>query len=155
MPPDQGLADKKMSGVKGNKTRLTYTFTANATGSEKLPQLLLERYTSPEHLAKRLACILDFSTRTTWNLGWHHPCIKNGFNNGIVNLLPKIARSVFCKTIFRLTLSQMVLKIFMWRPSRWTSLCVFNQWIRASSNASRLIIKAVLLNMPMTNMLLV
>jgi len=47
MPPDQGLADKKSSGVKGRKVRLTYAFTSNADGSEKLPPLIIGKAKKP------------------------------------------------------------------------------------------------------------
>jgi len=47
MLPDRGLADKKISGVKGNKTRLTYAFTANATGSEKLLPMIIGKAYKP------------------------------------------------------------------------------------------------------------
>jgi hypothetical protein len=30
MAPDKGLSDRRLAGVKGNKNRLTYVFTANA-----------------------------------------------------------------------------------------------------------------------------
>ena len=33
LPPEEGLADKKFSGVKGKKIWLTYAFTPNADGS--------------------------------------------------------------------------------------------------------------------------
>ncbi|OSC98101.1 DDE-domain-containing protein [Trametes coccinea BRFM310] len=39
LPPDRGLSDKATAGVKGKKTRLTYVFTTNATGSDRLPPL--------------------------------------------------------------------------------------------------------------------
>ncbi|SJK97310.1 uncharacterized protein ARMOST_00562 [Armillaria ostoyae] len=41
MPPDCGLADKKHSGVKGSKVHLTYAFTANADGSNKLEPFII------------------------------------------------------------------------------------------------------------------
>ena len=44
MPPDRGLMDKQMSGVKGCKKRLTYAFTMNANGSEKLSPIIIGKY---------------------------------------------------------------------------------------------------------------
>jgi len=41
MAPDRGLSDHKQSGVKGKKVRLTYAFTSNADGSEKLPAFII------------------------------------------------------------------------------------------------------------------
>lgn len=47
MPPDRGLADKASAGVKGKKTRLTYAFTANADGTEKLPAFVIGKAKKP------------------------------------------------------------------------------------------------------------
>ncbi|KAG6882395.1 hypothetical protein C0993_010723, partial [Termitomyces sp. T159_Od127] len=47
MPPDCGLMDKQMSGVKGDKKRLTYAFTMNGTGSEKLPPIVIGKAKQP------------------------------------------------------------------------------------------------------------
>ena len=43
MPPDRGLMDKPSSGLKGNKKRLTYAFTANTVESKKLPAFIIGR----------------------------------------------------------------------------------------------------------------
>jgi len=47
MPPDRGLADKKSSGVKGSKVRITYLLASNADGSEKLPPLIIGKAKKP------------------------------------------------------------------------------------------------------------
>jgi DDE superfamily endonuclease len=47
MPPDQGLVDKKYSGIKGTKVRLTYAFTSNADGSEKLSPFIIGKAEKP------------------------------------------------------------------------------------------------------------
>ena len=47
MPPDRGLSDKKCSGVKGKKVRLTYAFTSNVDGSEKLPPIIISKAKKP------------------------------------------------------------------------------------------------------------
>ena len=47
MPPDRGLADKKTSGVKEKKVRLTYLLTSNADGLEKLPPLVIGKAKKP------------------------------------------------------------------------------------------------------------
>jgi len=47
MPPDQGLADKKSPRVKGKKVWLTYLFTLNADGSEKLSPLIIGKAKKP------------------------------------------------------------------------------------------------------------
>ena len=41
MPPDHGLINKQLHGVKGSKSRLTYAFTMNADGSERLPPFVI------------------------------------------------------------------------------------------------------------------
>ena len=47
MPPDRGLSNKQRSGIKGQKTHLTYVFTANADGSEKLKPLVIGKAFKP------------------------------------------------------------------------------------------------------------
>jgi hypothetical protein len=47
MAPDRGLTDREQSGVKGNKVRLTYAFTSNADGSEKLPPFIIGKAAKP------------------------------------------------------------------------------------------------------------
>ncbi len=44
MLPDCGLADCTMSGVKSKKTRLTYAFTCNVDGCNKLPPMVIGKY---------------------------------------------------------------------------------------------------------------
>jgi hypothetical protein len=44
MPPDRGLINKPSSGVKGDKKRLTYAFTINATGTEKLKPIIIGKF---------------------------------------------------------------------------------------------------------------
>src|SRR5438034_5479795 len=41
MPPDRSLASKQMSGVKGDKTRISIAFTANADGSDRRAPLFI------------------------------------------------------------------------------------------------------------------
>ena len=47
MAPDRGLSDRKQAGVKGKKTRLTYTFTSNADRSEKLRPFIIRKAVRP------------------------------------------------------------------------------------------------------------
>ena len=47
MVPDQGLSDRKQSGVKSKKNRLTYAFTSNADGSDKLPPFIIGKAKKP------------------------------------------------------------------------------------------------------------
>ena len=53
MPPDCGLSDKWQSGVKGQKTHLTYVFTANADGLEKLKPLVIGKAFKPHAFEKK------------------------------------------------------------------------------------------------------
>jgi hypothetical protein len=62
MPPDQGLADKNSSGVKGSKVQLTYLLTSNADGSEKLPPLIIGKAKKPR----------AFQNKTGAQLGFHY-----------------------------------------------------------------------------------
>ena len=47
MPPDKGLANKMLSGVKGQKVRITYALTANVDGSEKQRLFTVAQKTAP------------------------------------------------------------------------------------------------------------
>jgi hypothetical protein len=63
MPPDRGLANKKHSGVKGRKVRLTYAFTSNADGSEKLPPIVIGKAHKPRAFQKKTGTQLGFYYR--------------------------------------------------------------------------------------------
>jgi DDE superfamily endonuclease len=60
LPPDRGLADKKYSGVKGCKVRLTYAFTANASGTKKLPPIIIGKAKQPRVFQKKTGIQLGF-----------------------------------------------------------------------------------------------
>ena len=55
--------DKPSSGLKGNKKRLTYAFTANADGSEKLPAFIIGRAARPRAFNKKTGKQLGFYYR--------------------------------------------------------------------------------------------
>ena len=61
MPPDRGLADRKLSGVKAKKTRLTYAFTCNADGSDKLPPFVIGKYKKPRLFKGKTGAELGFN----------------------------------------------------------------------------------------------
>ena len=63
MPLDRGLMDKPSSGLKGNKKRLTYAFTANADGSEKLPAFIIGKAARPRAFNKKTGKQLGFYYR--------------------------------------------------------------------------------------------
>jgi hypothetical protein len=63
MPPDRGLANKKHLGVKGRKVRLTYAFTSNADGSEKLPAFVIGKAHKPRAFQKKTGTQLGFYYR--------------------------------------------------------------------------------------------
>ena len=56
------LADKRHSGVKGWKVRLTYAFTSNADGSEKLKPFIIGKARKPR----------AFGTKTGPQLGFYY-----------------------------------------------------------------------------------
>ena len=60
LPPDQGLADKKHSGIKGRKVRLTYVLTSNASGSEKLEPFVIGKAHKPRAFNKKSGANLGF-----------------------------------------------------------------------------------------------
>jgi len=53
MPPNRGLAQKQTSGLKGDKTRITYGLMANADGSEKWGPLVIGKYRKPRAFRKK------------------------------------------------------------------------------------------------------
>jgi hypothetical protein len=63
MAPDRGLSDRKQSGVKGKKTRLTYAFTSNADGSEKLPPFIIGKAARPRAFNRKTGEQLGFYYR--------------------------------------------------------------------------------------------
>ena len=63
MAPDRGLSDRKQSGVKGKKVRLTYAFTSNADGSEKLPPFVIGKAAQPWAFNKKTGEQLGFCYR--------------------------------------------------------------------------------------------
>ena len=63
MAPDRGLSDRKQSGVKGRKVRLTYAFTSNANGSEKLPPFVIGKAARPRAFNKKTGDQLGFRYR--------------------------------------------------------------------------------------------
>ena len=60
MAPDRGLSDHKQSGVKGKKIRLTYAFTLNADGSEKLRPFIIGKAAQPRAFNKKTGEQLGF-----------------------------------------------------------------------------------------------
>jgi len=63
MAPDRGLSDCKHSGVKGKKHRLTYAFTSNADGLEKLPPFVIGKAARPRAFNKKTGTQLGFYYR--------------------------------------------------------------------------------------------
>ena len=63
MPPDRGLADRVLSGLKSQKTRITYTLTANADGSHKLPPFIIGRWNKPRPFGGKTGEQLGFKYR--------------------------------------------------------------------------------------------
>jgi hypothetical protein len=60
LPPDRGLANAKRSGVRGKKVQLTYAFTSNADGSEKLPPLIIGKAQKPHAFKNKTGTQLGF-----------------------------------------------------------------------------------------------
>jgi DDE superfamily endonuclease len=63
MVPDRGLSDRKQSGVKGKKIRLTYAFTSNADGSERLQPFIIGKAARPRAFNKKTGKQLGFYYR--------------------------------------------------------------------------------------------
>ena len=64
MSPDCSLSDHHHSGVKGQKTRLTYALTCNADGSEKLPPFIIGKFEHPRAFNKKSGAELGFYYRS-------------------------------------------------------------------------------------------
>ena len=78
MPPSVGLATVQTNGQKGEKTRLTYGFCVNGTGTDKREPLIIGRSRQPRCFGKRSVRSLGYDyyfnkkawmTRTIW-LEW-------------------------------------------------------------------------------------
>ncbi|KZO94074.1 DDE-domain-containing protein, partial [Calocera viscosa TUFC12733] len=65
MPPDRGLATRAMAGLKGDKTRITYAFTANADGTERLPPFIIGHARKPRCFNNKDGAALGFDYH--WN----------------------------------------------------------------------------------------
>jgi hypothetical protein len=90
MPPDRGLADKKTSGVKGKKVRLTYLLTSNADGSEKRRPLIIGKAKKPRAFQNKTGAQLGFDYRNNakawmtatlyqeWLQQWDHELVARG-----------------------------------------------------------------------------
>ncbi len=63
MPPDRGLANKKHAGVKESKVHLTYTFTANVDGSDKLEPFIIGKAKQPLAFGRKFGNQLGFYYR--------------------------------------------------------------------------------------------
>ena len=63
MAPDRGLSISKQSSVKGRKVRLTYAFTSNADGSERLPPFVISKAAWPRAFNKKTGRQLGFRYR--------------------------------------------------------------------------------------------
>ena len=61
MPPDRGLSDKKGSGIKGKKLRLTYLLATNADGLQKLPPLIIRKAQKPCAFKNKTGSQLGFN----------------------------------------------------------------------------------------------
>jgi hypothetical protein len=63
MPPDVGLCDHQLSGVKQVKVRLTYALTTNADGSEKRPPFIIGKALKPRCFQRKTSAQLGFYYR--------------------------------------------------------------------------------------------
>ncbi|KZO92509.1 DDE-domain-containing protein, partial [Calocera viscosa TUFC12733] len=66
MPPNHTLATKQMAGRKTEKHRLSYAFTVNADGTEKLPPLIIGRWRCPHCFLNKDGT--EYGFRYFWNL---------------------------------------------------------------------------------------
>ncbi|KZT51157.1 hypothetical protein CALCODRAFT_443477, partial [Calocera cornea HHB12733] len=67
MPPGRGLATHCMSGLKSEKTRLSYAFTVNALGTERLPPLIIGKSARPICFGQKSPRIGPYFYDYWWN----------------------------------------------------------------------------------------
>jgi hypothetical protein len=69
MVPDRGLSTEQEHGVKGKKNCITYAFTMNADGSEKLPPVVIGKAKQPRAFQRKTVAQLGFyywNNATVW-----------------------------------------------------------------------------------------
>src|SRR3954464_4382780 len=69
MIPDSSLAKEGRHGIKQKKTRLTYLFTVNADGNERLPPLVMGHFKQPRCFDKRTTQNMASIITSTRKLG--------------------------------------------------------------------------------------
>ena len=72
MPPDRGLASTQLSGVKGDKTRITLGFTVNADGSDIRAPLFIGHARKPRCFERKEGSALGFNyywNKKAWMTG--------------------------------------------------------------------------------------
>ena len=69
MPPDRGLSDKKHSGVKGSKVRLTFALTSNADGSVNKEAFIIGKAKKPRAFGGKSGRQLGFYYRNNAKTG--------------------------------------------------------------------------------------
>jgi len=112
----------------------------------------LGRRRGHRHLEIKLVNNLVSITGTTRKPGWQLSYTRNGFNNGTANWESGDARLFFYKITSLATSFQMICRTFTFWISNQTSQCMSNQWTRALSGASRLIIVKNIFNLRLVAM---
>ncbi|KEP50554.1 DDE superfamily endonuclease [Rhizoctonia solani 123E] len=93
MAPDKGLATQQMSGVKSDKTRITFGVAANMDGSEKLPLLIIGHAKQPRAFGKKSGKQLKFDY--WWNKkAWMTTSIWQGWLANLNKLMKKQKRKI-------------------------------------------------------------
>ena len=74
MPPDKGLSSKQLSGIKGDKTRITLAFCVNADGSDIREPMFIGHARRPR----------SFNKQDGYELGFEYYWNKKAWMTGIL-----------------------------------------------------------------------
>lgn len=70
MPPKKTLATLEAAGVKGDKIRITYHLGCNASGTDKLPPLVIGFSAKPRPFGHHTAAYFGFDYKYNPGPGW-------------------------------------------------------------------------------------
>jgi DDE superfamily endonuclease len=113
--------------VKGQKVRLTYAFTSNADGSEKLPPIIIGKAKRPQVFQKKSGKQLGFYYQNNAKPWMTLILYQEWIQEWDSELQVKTARSFFYKIISLVTLFQMVFRTSMSRILSQISLHMSSQ----------------------------
>jgi hypothetical protein len=88
MPSDRTIASKQISGIKGDKTRITIALTTNCEGSEYIERFFIGHANKPRCFQKKTGAELGFqyrSNKTAWMTTLIFQDWLKSFNNNMAS----------------------------------------------------------------------